>query len=125
MCVGFGHVINSFGKFGFHLGNVTAASEAALPNPTGVCGVVVFARVPGEGYNSRHNSSTAQSYWCMWRFSVYLGMTTTTTRVVVSRPASVWCFGVYLGKDTAALPSFTGVCGVSVFTWVQLLQPQE
>ena len=34
-------------------------------------------------------------------------------------------FSVYLGKDVAALPSFTGVCSVLVFTWVTLQQPQK
>ena len=100
MC--FGDVINFIGKFHFHLGNVTAASKAALPNPTGLCGVLVFTGVPGEGYNSHNNSSTTQSYWCEWCFSVYLGMATTTTRVVLSRP--------------------TSVCGVLVFTWVRIQQ---
>ena len=61
---------------------------------------VVFQCLPGYGC-CNHKSSAKQACRCMQRF------------------------GVYLGKDTAALPSFAGVRGVSVFAWVQLLQPQE
>ena len=61
---------------------------------------VVFQCLPGYSYYN-HKSSAEQTYWHMQRFSVYLG------------------------KDVAALPSFTGVCSVLVFTWVTLQQPQK
>ena len=95
-----------------------ATTRVVLNRPAGACSVLVFTWVriqqhypvlpvyvvfqclPGYSYYNR-KSSAKPINWRVQHFSVYLGMA------------------------TAALPSFTGVGSVLVFTRVTLEQPQK
>ena len=73
---------------------------------------------------------TTQFCWCMWCFNVYLG--TPTAATVQCYPSYTQVYVVFqclpgyaYSSHSAVLPILhTSVCGVSMFTWVRLQQPQ-